>query len=25
LDVAYQWIAPNEKTKDDATIEGEVK
>jgi len=25
LDVAYQQITPNEKTKDDATIEGEVK
>jgi hypothetical protein len=25
LDVAYQWIAPNKETKDDATIEGVVR
>jgi len=25
LDVAYQWITPNEKIKHDATIEGEIK
>jgi hypothetical protein len=24
LDVAYQWIVPNEETEDDATIEGEA-
>jgi hypothetical protein len=23
--VAYQWITPDEETKDDATIEGEAK
>ncbi len=25
LDVAYQWIAPGDATKDDASIEGETK
>jgi AmiR/NasT family two-component response regulator len=25
LDVAYQWIVPNEEIEDDATIEGEVR
>jgi len=25
LDVAYQWIVPNEEIEDDATIEGKVR